>query len=175
MRRAAHAYFGYPTFIALNGNDGSLILSVVPSSHRRKTMSGRFRALCRLIATPLAAVFLVTSMPLHVAQAGLVPTERVIEDLAGPDERASVERFLAREDVRQELLAMGVDPAEAVTRVRSLSDDEISRLADVIRHDPAGGDAFGVIIGAALLIFIVLLITDIAGVTKVFPFTRSIR
>ncbi|WP_367187996.1 PA2779 family protein, partial [Sulfuricurvum sp. RIFOXYD12_FULL_44_77] len=38
----------------------------------------------------------------------------------------------------------------------------------------AGGDG-GSIIGAIVFIFIVLLITDILGLTKVFNFTRSVR
>jgi len=36
---------------------------------------------------------------------------------------------------------------------------------------PAGGD----ILWAAVLIFLVLLVTDMMGYTKVFPFTRSAR
>jgi hypothetical protein len=38
---------------------------------------------------------------------------------------------------------------------------------------PAGGGAFGIIIGAALFVFIVLLITDMAGATDVFPFVKK--
>ena len=34
---------------------------------------------------------------------------------------------------------------------------------------------FCTIVGAALIVFLVLLFTDIAGFTKVYPFTRSIR
>jgi len=40
-------------------------------------------------------------------------------------------------------------------------------------HLPAGGDALGVIVGAGLLIFIILLITDILGLTDVFSFVKS--
>jgi len=36
---------------------------------------------------------------------------------------------------------------------------------------PAGGEILGIL----LTVFIVLLITDILGFTKVFPFTRSIQ
>jgi hypothetical protein len=138
-------------------------------------MSFGFRALCRLLAAPVAALVFITSMPVHVAHAGLVPTDRVLEGLAGPNERALVQAFLGREDVRSELQAMGVDPAEAAARVDSMSDAEIGRLAAVIKHDPAGGDGIGVVIGAAVLIFVILLITDILGLTKIFPFTRSVR
>ena len=40
---------------------------------------------------------------------------------------------------------------------------------------PAGQGAIGVIIGAALIIFLVLLITDIVGITDVFPFVKKHR
>jgi hypothetical protein len=68
---------------------------------------------------------------------------------------------------------MGVDPAEARARVDSLSDAEVSRLAEAIRQDPAGAGALGTVVGAIVLIFLVLLVTDILGFTKVFPFTRT--
>ncbi|HEX2531678.1 MAG TPA: PA2779 family protein [Burkholderiaceae bacterium] len=37
---------------------------------------------------------------------------------------------------------------------------------------PAGGDS---VIGVIVFIFVLLLITDILGLTKVFPFTRAQR
>ena len=40
---------------------------------------------------------------------------------------------------------------------------------------PAGGDGIGALVGAAVLIFLVLLLTDILGFTHVFPFTKSIK
>jgi len=43
-------------------------------------------------------------------------------------------------------------------------------MASQIENAPAGG-----IIGAIVLVFLVLLLTDILGFTKIFPFTRSIR
>jgi hypothetical protein len=69
-------------------------------------------------------------------------------------------------------MAQGVDPLEAQARVASLSDAEAVRLAGQVEHLPAGGNAIGVIVGAAVLVFIVLLITDILGYTDVFPFVK---
>jgi hypothetical protein len=138
-------------------------------------MSFGFRALCRLLAAPVAAVIFITSMPVNIARASIIPTDRVIENHAGTNQRAQVQAFLGREDVRRELRAMGVDPAEAEARVGSMSDQEIGRLAAVIKDDPAGGSGIGVVIGAVVLVFVILLITDILGLTKVFPFTRSVR
>ena len=81
--------------------------------------------------------------------------------------------FLNRSEVQKHLVAWGVNPEEANTRVDSLTDQEIDKIATQIDQLPAGGDALGTIVGAALLIFIVLLITDILGFTDVFPFVKS--
>ena len=40
---------------------------------------------------------------------------------------------------------------------------------------PAGGSTVGIIVGAILIVFIILLITDILGYTSVFPFTKKHR
>jgi hypothetical protein len=56
--------------------------------------------------------------------------------------------------------------------VDALTDDEASRLAGQIDQLPAGADSFW---GVLLAIFVILLITDILGLTKIFPFTRSVR
>ena len=45
------------------------------------------------------------------------------------------------------------------------------QVAGRIDQAPAGGDILGVL----FTVFIVLLVTDILGLTKVFPFTRSVR
>ena len=81
--------------------------------------------------------------------------------------------FFDRSEVHKHLLAWGVNPEEAKARVDSLTDQEIDKIATQIDQLPAGGDALGTIVGAALLIFIVLLITDILGFTDVFPFVKS--
>jgi hypothetical protein len=105
------------------------------------------------------------------AQAGMLPTD---SGLASPV-KERVLGFLERSDVRAQLESMGVKPADAKARVASLTDDEAAQLASKIDNLPAGGDGVGALIGALLIIFIVLLITDILGVTHVFPFTKPIK
>ena len=58
-------------------------------------------------------------------------------------------------------------------RVAALSDEEIEKIAGRIDELPAGQGAVGAIIGAAVLIFIILLITDLIGLTSVFGFTKK--
>ena len=87
-------------------------------------------------------------------------------------ERGKVDAFLQRQDVRDQMVAFGVDPEEARTRVASLSDREIGQIAGQIDRLPAGQGVIVALIGAALFVFLVLLITDLLGLTHVFPFVR---
>jgi hypothetical protein len=126
-------------------------------------MTGRFR---RVVAGLLIVCIGGIGAPLQ-AQAGIVSTDTVV---AGA-ERERLTGLLDRGEVRARLETLGVDPAKARDRVVALSDAEAAQLAAQLDELPAGGD----ILGAAVLIFLVLLFTDIMGYTKVFPFTRSAR
>jgi hypothetical protein len=90
-------------------------------------------------------------------------------------DRAHLSAVLDRAEVRKQLEAYGVNPAEVKARVAALSDAEAADLAQRIDALPAGGDALAALITAALIVFIILLITDLLGFTKVFPFTKAQR
>ena len=122
----------------------------------------------RLVAA-LACVCLLGSTVSLPAHASLVGTEQVLH--ADGTARAHIHAWLAREDVRRELLSNGVDVAQVNARVDALTDAEAADFAGRIDRAPAGGDVLGILFA----IFVILLITDILGLTKVFPFTRPIR
>jgi hypothetical protein len=126
----------------------------------------------RIIALPLIALMLAVSMPLNVARAALVSTDEVVAPSQAGADRARVAAFIAREDVQAELRRMGVDPNEAAARVAVMSDVEIQKIANRIDEMPAGQSAIGALIGAVVLIFIVLLVTDLLGLTDVYPFVK---
>ena len=118
------------------------------------------------------SLLLIASIALPLpAQAGMLSTEAAI---AG-DTKDRIVSFLERSDVRAQLESMGVNPADAKARVASLSDADAAQLAAKIDSMPAGADAAGTILWAIVIVFIVLLITDLLGLTKIFPFTRPIR
>lgn len=129
--------------------------------------------------------FLVISLVISIAGAGLpqpaqaamLATERAIAttDAAAGAARERISTLLERRDLQAQLEARGVNAAEVKARVAALTDQEAAQLAERIDQLPAGADAGGALISALLIIFIVLLITDILGVTKVFPFTRPIK
>lgn len=118
------------------------------------------RLMARLLIVCLAGL----ALPAH---AGMLSTDAAV--VSG--ERARVAAFLDRAEVRTQLQASGVSASDVKARVAAMTDDEVAQLAGRVDSLPAGGDALGVL----LTVFIVLLITDILGFTKVFPFTRSIR
>jgi hypothetical protein len=104
----------------------------------------------------------------QVAQAGLVGTSQAV---AAAETRsadlAQVNATLAREQVRDQLSAFGVDPAAVEARVARLSDAELRTLADRMAQAPAGGDALA-IVG---IVFVVLIILELVGVIDIFKKT----
>jgi hypothetical protein len=131
------------------------------------------RNLKHTLALGLAILMAATTLPIGVAQAKMVSTDQVIEQSNPSDDRAQVLNFLMREDVQQQLIRLGVDPNEAAERVATLSDEELQQIAGRLDELPAGEGAVGIVVGAILIIFLVLLITDLLGLTDVFPFVKS--
>ena len=136
-----------------------------------------FRESCRFLCLPLAALLLVVSAPWSTTvQAALVTTDQVMADpsaVAGNLEK--VVHFLQQDAVREHLVAMGVDPSQVEARLAALSPAELAQLSARIDQMPAGGDGIGAVVVAILIVFLVLLITDLAGLTDVFPFVKKHR
>jgi hypothetical protein len=120
----------------------------------------------RWLSGVLVVCMLGVGVPLP-ASAGIVTTDQVVASA----EKERVRGFLDRTEVRAKLQSLGVDAEAAKSRVDALTDQEAKDLATRIDQLPAGGDVLGII----FVIFIILLVTDILGLTRVFPFTRSVR
>ena len=129
----------------------------------------RLRRGFRLLARPVLVLFLFT-LGIQSAPAGMIATEQIPLSDAAASQRADVMAFIDRADVRAQMRALGVDVEEAARRVASLSDAEIERVAGQIDSLPAGEGIIEVLIGAMLVVFLVLLFTDIIGATDVFNF-----
>jgi hypothetical protein len=147
------------------------LLAILPPKNQRRSSMRMFDR-CRACLAQLAiALVLVATLPVGPATAGLVSTEEVIAETFGAsEERARVAAFLAREDVRAQAAALGVDPAEAAARVAALSDQEVEVIAGQLDQLPAGEGfltTVAIVLGVLLLI---LVFTDIAGITNVFTF-----
>lgn len=129
----------------------------------------------RWIASLLAASLTFTGFAQGAMAAGLVSTEQVAATegvRSATAQRDHLNMTLSRADVAAALAERGVSVDRARARVAALTDDEVATVANTLDTAPAGAsDVLGVIV----TIFVVLLITDILGFTKVFPFTRSVR
>lgn len=129
------------------------------------------------VSVMLAINVIATVFFAQYASAAMIGTEMVSEVNSSREEaaRSYVQSLLAREDVRDAFIRQGLDPKEVQARVDSLTDKEVIRLADQIERLPVGGDALGTILGVALLVFLILLITDILGLTDIYPFVKKHR
>lgn len=104
------------------------------------------------------------------AQAGLIGTERVLGQARADEARQEVVAMIERQAVSDRLEAMGVSPRLAKERVARMSDAEIRRLHGRLESAPAGGE----ILGLAVLVFVVFVITDAVGATDIFPFIHEV-
>ena len=87
----------------------------------------------------------------------------------------TIDSFLAKQEVQDKLAELGVSSENIKERMATLTSEEIAQINQQIESMPAGGSAGGAILGVLVFIFIVLLVTDILGFTKVFNFTRSVQ
>lgn len=128
--------------------------------------------LMRRMARSVCGVLIMSVMMLSIqapAVAGMVGTGEVIAQQQQTLDRGQLLGALAQEDVRAQLVALGVDPEQAAARVAALSGEELQLLAAQMDEMPAGGSVLGV----AVFIFLVLLATDILGFTDIFPFVKK--
>ena len=128
----------------------------------------KLRRLAKPVSHLVVLGLLALSLHFPAAQARMISTEAVVNAAQVQQNRERLRNAINRDDVKAELLARGVDPAQVQARVDSLTDQELQSLSGKIDQLPAGGDALDLLV----LIFIVLLITDILGFTNVFPFVK---
>lgn len=125
-----------------------------------------FRKVSRSVCLVTLVAFLGLGMQLP-AYAAIVGTDASVD--AGTSSHAH--KLLARQDLREQLVKMGVNPDDAMDRVNNMSQMELAALDGKLKELPAGGDA----VGTLALVFLVLLFTDIMGWTNIFPFVKAQR
>ena len=136
----------------------------------KKTVSTiQKRKIISILLIITLTTFSIISSP---ARAAMVNTGSVYKQNWHDLSRERIIMFIDRSEVQNQLEAWGVDSDEAKARVDCLTDQEIERISARIDQLPAGG-VLGAVVGAALIIFIVLLITDILGFTDVFTFVKK--
>lgn len=118
----------------------------------------------KFILTPVLLGSLTLSMVVTPAHAGVITTQQALSAELRAAKETHVRDSLARAEVRSAMERLGVDPADADARIASLSDAELMQLQGELDRLPAGGDALAVI----GVVFVVLLILELVGVTNIF-------
>jgi len=102
-----------------------------------------------------ALIVSMFALSVQTAGASMIGAERADPVQA---DRALVMGVLDRTDAASQLLAQGIDPAQARERIAAMNDQEVQQLAQDIRTAPAGADggtiAAVVIIAAAVWYFV---------------------
>jgi hypothetical protein len=115
----------------------------------------------------LAAILMINTALLGVpgvAMGGTVGTQVMLQSEAREAKVDRLQKAMVRDDVREALVALGVASEAAQERIATLTDQELLALEQQIDRLPAGGNIL-VVIG---IVFVVLLILDLTGVTNVF-------
>ncbi len=129
-------------------------------------------AIMKPVACLLALVFCYFNVLWTPAQAALVNTAQVVQETTDDQTRARLRTLLARADVKAQLETWGVDPQEAQARVDTLTAEELETLSARMDELPAGGSGLAVVAVVLLVAFLIILLTDIMGLTNIFTFTR---
>ncbi len=116
-----------------------------------------------LITQATLVAFLCTGLSAP-SFAAVMTTQDYLATSARVEQLDTVQATLLREDVRQMMIARGVDPANVMARVAALPDSDLAMLAQQMDDLPAGGDLLA-LVGA---VFIVLLILELTGVINIF-------
>lgn len=108
----------------------------------------------------LSAAIVAAPLTLH---ADMVDTPTMLSQAERSTQVELVETFIAREEVRNQMEAMGLDPALAAERVASLTDSQLQQLALNIKNAPAGSGALGIVV----TVLVIILLLEILGITNV--------
>ena len=100
-----------------------------------------------------------------VAQAEMISTLQAVESGSRAQDLETINGAIAREQVREQFIALGVEPAQVEVRLASLTDTELRTIASQVEQMPAGASSVLAVIG---VVFIVLIILEAVGVTDIF-------
>ena len=124
-------------------------------------MLKEMRSTCFAKAIVTACLFCFMLQPV---QAVVISTTDLVQEQQLVIDKQRLLQSLERDEVKTALISKGVDPDKARARVASLTQEEVSLLNQQMEEMPAGG-----VLGVILAILLILLLTDIAGWTDVYP------
>ncbi len=101
-----------------------------------------------------------------VTEAGPISTQEAQQMTQREEQLTRINRIFLRSEVQEQMLAFGVEPKDVQDRLAVLSDEKLRQLAGRLQDMPAGGDSILAVVG---LVFVVLIILELVGVTNILP------
>ncbi len=124
----------------------------------------RFFSVKKLIIAQVSALLMLFTQ-IAPLQAALVDNGTLMSNIT----RASLIESLDRTEVQGLLVSMGVDKDAATIRIQSMNENELARLQQEFQLLPAGAGGVETI----AVLFLILVATDYAGITDIFPFVNK--
>lgn len=118
----------------------------------------------------MSVLLSVLSMFALTSQAAMLSTQQLVQERSMTSERAQLESLMQREDVKAQFVELGVTPETVQERVAALTESEVVQMNHQMEQMPAGAS----VVGVAVFIFVVFIITDALGATDVFSFVDPI-
>lgn len=103
------------------------------------------------------------------ASAAVFSSEQVIANQQFNFNKQQVLSYVDTAEVQNKLIELGVSPADAKQRIANMTAEELSALNSQMNEMPAGG-----IVGVVVTVLVVVVVTDLMGLTDVYPFINPI-
>lgn len=116
------------------------------------------KRIIRMMICLLISFTLIETPMLNTAEAGMIRTSSVVENMTRTQTQNKVIEFMERSDVKKQMVSLGVSSEEASARVANLSDGELRQISGEIDHSVAGGalaGVLGIILVVVLIIYLV--------------------
>ena len=111
------------------------------------------------------SALLVSVAQITPIQAAMVENAALMNNIT----RTELIESLDKDNVQRLLVSMGVDKDAAAVRIQTMNEDELARLQQDFQQIPAGAGG----IETVAIVFLILIATDYAGVTDIFPFVNK--
>lgn len=105
------------------------------------------------------------------AQAAMISTQTALQLQQESYQKAELLSALEQEQVQQKLVDLGVDVDAVKDRVTVMTADEIQTMNNELQNMPAGQG----VLGALVVVFIFLVVTDMLCATNIFSFVNCIN
>ncbi|MFV8819893.1 PA2779 family protein [Haliea sp. E17] len=99
------------------------------------------------------------------AYAAMLSTQQIAAQGSLQAERDQLHQRVMRDDVRAQLVEMGVSPDTVSDRINSLTSAEIAQVNGQLDALPAGSG----VLGTVVLVLLILILLEVAGVIDIFP------